>query len=128
MYRDSIETRKQIINTGRATWDLGLNSLKSGNISVLLPKRSILITRTGRSLRNLKPHKDLTTVPRSQTARGDASCEFDVHRAIYEMTGCTGGAICTAIRRAASRSARCCAASSRPHITKRATCSDQPPS
>jgi ribulose-5-phosphate 4-epimerase/fuculose-1-phosphate aldolase len=93
VYRDSTETRKQIVSTGRATWELGLNSLKSGNVSVLLPNRSILITKTGRSLRNLKPHKDLTNVPRSQTARGNASCEFDVHRAIYEITGCVGGAI-----------------------------------
>jgi len=93
VYKDSTETRKQIVQTGRATWELGLNSLKSGNISVLLPNRGILITRNGRSLRDLRPHKDLTTVPRSQTARGDASCEFDVHRAIYEMTGCVGGAI-----------------------------------
>jgi ribulose-5-phosphate 4-epimerase/fuculose-1-phosphate aldolase len=93
VYRDSTETRQQIVQTGRATWELGLNSLKSGNISVLLPNRGILITKTGRSLRDLKPHKDLTTVPRSQTGRGEASCEFDVHRAIYEMTGCAGGAI-----------------------------------
>jgi ribulose-5-phosphate 4-epimerase/fuculose-1-phosphate aldolase len=92
VYRDSTETRKQIVQTGRATWELGLNSLKSGNISVLLPNRRILITKTGRSLRNLKPRKDLTTVPRSQTGRGEASCEFDVHRAIYEITGCAGGA------------------------------------
>jgi ribulose-5-phosphate 4-epimerase/fuculose-1-phosphate aldolase len=60
---------------------------------VLLPNRGILITRTGRSLRGLRPHKDLTTVPRSQSTRGEASCEFDVHRAIYEMTGCASGAI-----------------------------------
>jgi ribulose-5-phosphate 4-epimerase/fuculose-1-phosphate aldolase len=93
VYRDSTETRKQIVRTGRATWELGLNSLKSGNISVLLPNGGILITKTGRSLRNLKPRKDLTTVPRSQTNRGEASCEFDVHRAIYELTACAGGAI-----------------------------------
>ncbi len=93
MYRDSTETRKQIVQTGRVTWELGLNSLKSGNISVLLANRGILITRTGRSLRDLKPHKDLITIPPSQTGRGEASCEFDVHRAIYEMTACAGGAI-----------------------------------
>ena len=77
------------------TWDLGLNSLKSGNISVLLAGQNILMssTKTGRSLRNLDPLTDLTIVSRSCSDRGEASCEFHVHRAIYELARCTGGSI-----------------------------------
>jgi L-fuculose-phosphate aldolase len=85
--------RKQIVQVGQDTWDLGLNSLKSGNISVLLAGLNILITKTGRSLRNLNPLTDLTVVNRNRADRGEASCEFHVHRAIYELTGCTAGAI-----------------------------------
>ena len=43
----------EFVKVGQATWDLGLNSLKSGNMSLLLPNRHILITKTGRSLRGL---------------------------------------------------------------------------
>lgn len=93
MHKDSTKTRKQIVQIGRDTWDLGLNSLKSGNISVLLPGRNILITKTGTSLRNLDPLTDLTVVNHSDTDRGEASCEFHVHRAIYELTRCSSGAI-----------------------------------
>jgi len=93
VHKDSAKMRKQLVQVGRDTWDLGLNSLKSGNISVFLAGHNILITKTGRSLRNLNPLNDLTVVNRSQTDRGEASCEFHVHRAIYELTGCAAGAI-----------------------------------
>lgn len=43
--------RNEIVRVGRATWELGLNSLKSGNISVLLSENDILISKTGRSLK-----------------------------------------------------------------------------
>jgi len=92
VHKDSAKMRKQIVQAGQDTWDLGLNSLKSGNISVRLAGH-ILITKTGRSLRNLNPLTDLTVVNHSQADRGEASCEFHVHRAIYELAGCTGGAI-----------------------------------
>lgn len=93
MHKDSVKMRKQIVQVGQDTWDLGLNSLKSGNISVLLAGHDILITKTGKSLRNLNPLTDLTVVSHSRTDRGEASCEFHVHRAIYEMAGCSEGAI-----------------------------------
>lgn len=93
MHKDSAKMRKQIVQVGQDTWDLGLNSLKSGNISVLLAGQNILITKTGKSLRNLDPLADLTVVSRSCSDRGEASCEFHVHRAIYELARCTGGAI-----------------------------------
>jgi ribulose-5-phosphate 4-epimerase/fuculose-1-phosphate aldolase len=92
VYKDS-KTRNQIIQVGRTTWELGLNSLKSGNISVLLPSQDILITKTGRSLRDLDPRTDLAVVPHLEPDRGEASCEFHVHRAIYDLAGCAQGAI-----------------------------------
>jgi len=73
----------EFVKVGQATWDLGLNSLKSGNMSLLLPNRHILITKTGRSLRGLNSETDLIAVDCRETERGEASCEFYVHRAIY---------------------------------------------
>lgn len=87
------EARNEIVKIGRISWDLGLNSLKSGNLSVIMPNRDILITRTGKSLRELQPGKDLTIVPSVESDRGNASCEFYVHRAIYQITGTGSGAI-----------------------------------
>lgn len=75
--------RNEIARVGRATWELGLNSLKSGNISVLLPKNDILISKTGRSLKELNPDADLTVVKGFDTDHGEASSEFYVHRAVY---------------------------------------------
>jgi ribulose-5-phosphate 4-epimerase/fuculose-1-phosphate aldolase len=43
----------EFVSVGQATWELGLNSLKSGNMSVLLPDHRVLITKTGRSLKGL---------------------------------------------------------------------------
>ena len=85
--------RNDIAEVGRLTWELGLNSLRSGNISIILPKRVILITKTHKSLRDLDPRTDLTTVPELQTDRGEASSEFYVHRAIYQAARCERGAI-----------------------------------
>lgn len=84
MYEDSSTTRSEIVNAAQATWDLGLNSLRSGNVSVLLPTDNILITKSGRSLRGLNPYSDLIVVNPSETDRGEASCEFYVHRGIYK--------------------------------------------
>jgi ribulose-5-phosphate 4-epimerase/fuculose-1-phosphate aldolase len=86
MYQDCRTSRNEFVKTGQATWDLGLNSLKSGNISVLLPKGDILITKTGRSLRELNPDTDLVITRHSDEERGEASCEFYVHRGIYRGT------------------------------------------
>ena len=83
MNHDSSISRAEFVRVGQATWDLGLNSLKSGNMSLLLPNRRILITRTGRSLRGLNPETDLIAVDSRETERGEASCEFYVHRGIY---------------------------------------------
>ena len=94
MYQDSPTSRNEFVRIGQATWDLGLNSLKSGNISVLLPKGDILITKTGRSLRELNPDSDLVVARHSDAERGEASCEFFVHRGIYRGTNDEGrGAI-----------------------------------
>jgi len=82
-----------MVKVGRITWELGLNSLKSGNISVLMPNRDIVITKTGKSLRDLHVEDDLTIVPQTKTDRGDASGEFYVHRGIYQASACGRGAI-----------------------------------
>jgi L-fuculose-phosphate aldolase len=82
----NVETRiarNEIVRVGRATWELGLNSLKSGNISILLSENDILISKTGRSLKELNPDGDLTVVKGFDTDRGEASCEFYVHRGVY---------------------------------------------
>ncbi|MGA8056642.1 MAG: class II aldolase/adducin family protein, partial [Candidatus Binataceae bacterium] len=57
--------------------------MKSGNMSLLLPDRHILITKTGRSMRELNSETDLIAVDYRETERGEASCEFYVHRGIY---------------------------------------------
>ena len=93
MYEDSSTTRSEIVNAAQATWELGLNSLRSGNLSVLLPGENILITKSGRSLRGLNPHSDLVVVKPSETDRGEASCEFHVHRGIYKGAARGRGAI-----------------------------------
>ena len=84
MYEDSSTTRSEIVNAGQATWDLGLNSLRSGNVSILLSTDDILITKSGRSLRGLNPYSDLIIVDSREANRGEASCEFYVHRGIYK--------------------------------------------
>ncbi len=83
MNRDFSIGGAEFVKVGQATWDLGLNSLKSGNMSLLLPDRQILITKTGRSLSGLDSETDLIAVDCMETERGEASCEFYVHRAIY---------------------------------------------
>ena len=83
MNQDSLNCGAEFVRVGQATWDLGLNSLKSGNMSFLLPDRHILITKTGRSLRELNSETDLVAMDFSETERGEASCEFYVHRGIY---------------------------------------------
>jgi L-fuculose-phosphate aldolase len=93
VYEDSSTTRSEIVNAAQATWDLGLNSLRSGNVSVLLPTDDILITKSGRSLRGLNPHSDLIVINPSKTDRGEASCEFYVHRGIYKRATRGRGAI-----------------------------------
>jgi len=87
MHEDSLTTRAEFVKVGQASWDTGLNSLKSGNISLLLHDGNILITRTGRSMRGLDPVRDLISIGREETRRGDASCEFYVHRGIYAAAG-----------------------------------------
>jgi L-fuculose-phosphate aldolase len=93
VYEDSSTTRGEIVTAAQATWELGLNSLRSGNVSVLLSAESILITKSGRSLRGLNPYSDLIVVGPLETDRGEASCEFYVHRGIYERAARGRGAI-----------------------------------
>ena len=93
MYEDSSTTRSEIVNAAQATWELGLNSLRSGNVSVLLSTDNILITKSGRSLRGLNPYSDLIVVNPFETDRGEASCEFYVHRGIYKRVARGRGAI-----------------------------------
>ncbi len=90
---DYANARDEIVKVGQLTWELGLNSLFSGNISIMLPNRDILITKTGKSLRGLHPSEDLTGVADVESSRGQASCEFFVHRGIYTAAGCAEGAI-----------------------------------
>jgi L-fuculose-phosphate aldolase len=73
----------EFVSVGQASWELGLNSLKSGNMSVLLRDHRILITKTGRSLKGLNFGTDLIATDLNETERGEASSEFYVHRGIY---------------------------------------------
>jgi len=93
VYEDSSTTRSEIVNAAQATWDLGLNSLRSGNVSVRLSTDDILITKSGRSLRGLSPYSDLIVINPLQSDRGEASCEFYVHRGIYKRAARGRGAI-----------------------------------
>jgi L-fuculose-phosphate aldolase len=86
-------SREEIVKVGKLSWELGLNSLFSGNISIMLPNRDILITKTGKSLRELDGEEDLVIVRDSESSRGQASCEFFVHRGIYQIAGCGEGAV-----------------------------------
>jgi len=93
VYEDSPTTRSEIVKAAQATWELGLNSLRSGNVSVLLSTDNILITKSGRSLRGLNPCSDLIVVKPFETDRGEASCEFYVHRGIYKQAARGRGAV-----------------------------------
>ena len=117
------KTRKQMVKVGRITWELGLNSLKSGNISVLMPNRDIVITKTGKSLRDLHVEDDLTIVPKTKPDRGEASGEFYVHRGIYQASACGRGAIlhCHPLHTIAASSIS--SQVSRPPLTRAEMCS-----
>jgi L-fuculose-phosphate aldolase len=81
--RQSTILHQQLISVGKALYDRGLQTTRSGNISVR-DGASFIITRTGTNLGKLKL-ADLTIVDVSETALlpAGASCETPVHRAIY---------------------------------------------
>ena len=77
---------QELISVGRQLYERGLQSTRSGNISVRSGD-SLLITRTGTNLGNLT-RDDLIPVPLDpvRPIPGAASCEAAVHRAIYNAS------------------------------------------
>ena len=78
--------REQLIAVGKELYNRGLQTTRSGNISVRDGKQ-FLITRTGSNLGQLL-ESDLVSVdvlPQAPIS-ADASCESPVHRAIYNAT------------------------------------------
>jgi L-fuculose-phosphate aldolase len=81
--RQSSILQQQLISVGKQLYDRGLQTTRSGNISVRNGD-VFLITRTGTNLGKLR-HTDLITVDVHEAAPipAGASCETQVHRAIY---------------------------------------------
>jgi L-fuculose-phosphate aldolase len=80
------ELREQLVAVGKELYDRGLQTTRSGNLSVR-DLDTFLITKTGANLGRLA-ESDLISVDLSQHApiSSDASCESLVHRAIYNTT------------------------------------------
>ncbi len=70
---------------GRMLWESGLVSSHGGNMSVRLPDRELLITRTGAMLGRIGDG-DLVTVAADGSSRGEPSMDTAVHRAVYAAT------------------------------------------
>jgi L-fuculose-phosphate aldolase len=78
--------REQLIAVGKELYLRGLQTTRSGNISVRIGDQ-FLITKTGSNLGRLS-ESDLITVEMRHctTIPAEASCESPVHRAIYNAT------------------------------------------
>jgi L-fuculose-phosphate aldolase len=78
--------RKQLIAVGRELYLRGLQTTRSGNISVRIGDQ-FLITKTGSNLGRLT-ESDLITVEtrQSKPIPKGASCESPVHRSIYNVS------------------------------------------
>ncbi len=78
---------QELISVGRQLYERGLQSTRSGNISVR-EGDSFLISKTGTNLGRLTLN-DLIRVPLdpAQPIPRSASCESAVHRAIYNASG-----------------------------------------
>ncbi len=78
--------REQLITVGKELYNRGLQTTRSGNISVRNGEH-FLITKTGTNLGQLL-ESDLVSVDIQQHVpiSADASCESPVHRAIYNAT------------------------------------------
>jgi L-fuculose-phosphate aldolase len=78
--------REQLIAVGKELYLRGLQTTRSGNISVRIGER-FLITKTGSNLGRLS-ESDLIAVetPQCTTIPAGASCESPVHRSIYNAT------------------------------------------
>jgi L-fuculose-phosphate aldolase len=84
---DTTDLREQLIAVGKELYDRGLQTTRSGNISVR-DGEQFIVTKTGTNLGRLAV-SDLITVDLAQSApiSSEASCESPVHRAIYDTTG-----------------------------------------
>lgn len=83
---DTTELREQLIAVGKELYDRGLQTTRSGNISVR-DREQFLVTKTGANLGRLA-QSDLICVDITRHApiSREASCESPVHRAIYYTT------------------------------------------
>ncbi|MBU0548613.1 MAG: class II aldolase/adducin family protein [Candidatus Omnitrophica bacterium] len=80
------QLKKELINTGRKIYNLGLVAGTSGNLSARLDKNNIFITATGTAMGDLKSNEiikvDLANPEDLKDKR--LSSEFPLHRLIYE--------------------------------------------
>jgi len=79
--------RRDVCRIARDLFWMGLQSPRSGNLSVMLEDgRGFLITRRGSSFRSLEPDRDVITVEFGRALPAEASSEVAVHRAILQGT------------------------------------------
>jgi L-fuculose-phosphate aldolase len=79
--------RDEICRIARDLFWMGLQSPRSGNLSVMLDDGAgFLITRRGSSFRSLKPDRDVITVEFGHESPTEASSEVAVHSAILQAT------------------------------------------
>jgi len=78
--------REQLIAVGKELYNRGLQTTRSGNISIR-DGEQFLITKTGTNLgRLLESDVASVDIPRHIPISAEASCESPVHRAIYNVT------------------------------------------
>ena len=87
MLVDSCEVRTQLTAIAAETYRLGLQSQRSGNLSVRIePGSRFLITRTGSKMGNLNPSGDFVLAEVHGVVPPAASSEALVHQRIYQLT------------------------------------------
>lgn len=84
---DEASARDSIVRVAALLWDRGLVAGTSGNLSVRLSPNAILVTPTGRSLRDLRP-ADLVMVDAAGISTDplrSATSELPLHLAAYRV-------------------------------------------
>jgi L-fuculose-phosphate aldolase len=87
MLADNHRCRSQLIAVAAETYALGLQSQRSGNLSVKIePGKQFIITRTGSKMGHLRIDQDFLLAEIRVTIPPEASSEAAVHQLIYQLT------------------------------------------
>jgi L-fuculose-phosphate aldolase len=87
MLVDSLKSRRELGAIAAETYTLGLQSLRSGNLSVKVePGSHFLITRTGCKMGKLRVNRDFMLAEVCGAIPPHASSEALVHQRIYQLT------------------------------------------